>query len=252
MKEYKFVPKVGEAKVISNILHVRLGKPFYTDVGKARTVRKGEILNFLGYVLDGEDFEGNTKWYLDPQGNFFWAGGVREVINKSTQSNALPVFIWPIKKSFQRVSQSFSELWSANNEKQHTGTDIAVPAGEKVFASADGKVVAVGDLDVQGKWARYIVLEHTSPNYCTAYLHVEPDKKIRKGKIVKRKEKIALVAQTSGPHLHFNIWRGVYGRGAVRGALPLPENQGKIHPISDPAFPNKFVDPMIFNYEYIA
>lgn len=250
-EQYTFVAEKGEVKVNTNVLYIREGKPDYEGVPKTGEVKKDEFLRYIGYVTDGKNFEGNRKWYLDPSGNFFWSGGVTEIKTRKDASEPLPTFIWPIKKTYQRISQSFGEVWSANTNKQHTGTDIPVPPGEPVYACASGTVMKVGNLDAHGKWAQYIIVKHDSDNYCSAYLHVDPKSNISTGKKVKAKQVIATIADIGANHLHFNLWRGTYKTITARGALPLPENKGKINPKTDPAFPDNFVNAMSFNYDYI-
>lgn len=245
-KEYKFIPKKGSVEVITNILKIRKGLPDYKNIEEVSKAKKGEILEYIGYVLDGENFEGVSRWYVNSSGDFYWAGGVKEL--KDTKIS----LTWPVKKKFQRLSQPFNVAWSANKQKQHSGVDILVPPEEPVFACASGKIIKIGNLDNQGKWAQYIVIRHNKENYCTAYLHVKPNLKVKIGKEVKKKEIIAYVADMNSAHLHFNLWKGGYKKITMRGALPLPENVGKIYPFDDPVFPNNFIDPISINYDFIT
>ncbi|HUL58295.1 MAG TPA: peptidoglycan recognition family protein [Anaeromyxobacteraceae bacterium] len=70
-----FVPEVGKA-VAAARLNVRKGAPSRrADV--VQVVPPGAVLAFDGWVAGGEPVNGNSKWYRDPNGNFFWSGGVR-------------------------------------------------------------------------------------------------------------------------------------------------------------------------------
>lgn len=153
----------------------------------------------------------------------------------SQQANLLK----PIKDFPGKITQHFGDPWSANLKKQHTGLDIAIPAGTEVYAIADGEIMATGLLDKSGSWAKYIDLQHDSGGLCSAYLHVDP--LVNVGQKVRAGDVIARTANISAKHLHFNIWNGSYTKLTHRGALPFPEHTS---PTTDPAFPHKFIDPL--------
>lgn len=154
-------------------------------------------------------------------------------------------FVWPLARSYKRITQAYGVPWSVNPKKQHTGLDIVVPAKEKVFAVCNGKIVKIGDLG--GTWAQYIDIEHDS-GLCTSYLHVIP--KLMINSLVKAGDLIATIADLgTNSHLHFNAWKGLYNNPLThRGALPNIDNVGTIDPKTDPAFPSSFIDPMSLNY----
>lgn len=56
-------------------LNIRKGYPS-TRAPILQTVQRGTILPYVGIVEDGEPVNGNTVWYADNSGNFFWSGGV--------------------------------------------------------------------------------------------------------------------------------------------------------------------------------
>jgi peptidoglycan hydrolase-like protein with peptidoglycan-binding domain len=57
---------------------------------------------------------------------------------------------------------------------------------------------------------------------------------------------LGVVADISGPHCHFNVWKGFEDdRLTQRGALPIAHITG-----GDPVFPANFIDPMSFAYRY--
>ncbi len=70
-----FVPEAGNA-VAAARLNVRKGAPS-TRAEVVQVVSPGTMLAFDGWVPAGEPVNGNPKWYRDPNGNFFWSGGVR-------------------------------------------------------------------------------------------------------------------------------------------------------------------------------
>ena len=203
----------------------------------------GTILKHIDSVK-GEVVGGIDDWYTNEKDQYYWAGGVEEMIDST------PRFIWPLEKLYNRITTPFSEVWILNSKKKHTGIDIAAPVGAIVYAAADCVVKKIGFLDANKTMAQYVGVEHGLNNYCTAYLHI--DQAVKGGDNLKAKDIIGHTAQLigMGPHLHFNVWEGVYNISiSHRGALPSIEYAGKIEPISDPAFPSNFIDPMSSSYD---
>ncbi|MDO8561137.1 MAG: peptidoglycan DD-metalloendopeptidase family protein [bacterium] len=154
-------------------------------------------------------------------------------------------FLWPLKRSSVKISQHFGSIWSANSSKKHTGIDIAAVPGDAVYAAAAGMVTKTGILDTTGAWAKYVVLEHETKDYCTSYLHIEP--KVAIGQKLNVGDFVGVIADISAPHCHFNVWKSVHDdKLTQRGALPIVCAAG-----GDPVFPNNFVDPLSFSYRYV-
>ncbi len=81
-----FVQKNGSAKAVKR-LYIRKEQPS-TQALIVEDVSVGTILQFVGWVTNGENFAGVTKWFKNEAGNYFWAGNVEvspEVI-KTTQN----------------------------------------------------------------------------------------------------------------------------------------------------------------------
>ena len=79
-KQYTFTSLTGKVKTNTKI-NIRKSEP--TTKGLvAQTVAALVNLTFTGYVSDGESINGNSKWYRDANGNYFWSGGVT-VINQN-------------------------------------------------------------------------------------------------------------------------------------------------------------------------
>lgn len=202
-------------------------------------VPAGTILKYVESVK-GELVEGIDDWCKDEKDSYFWAGSVEKI------ESMVIKFIWPLEKLYKRITTPFSETWIMNSKKNHTGIDIAVPVGKEVFASSDGIVKKIGYLDNEKKMAQYVDVMHDLENYCTAYLHINPAVKI--GDKLKVGDIVGRVTQLieMGPHLHFNVWKGVYNNPIThRGALPKIEYSSEF---ADPIFPSNFIDPMSINY----
>ncbi len=96
----------------------------------------------------------------------------------------------------------------------HLGLDIAQPGsamGKPIFAARDGKVIASGPAEGFGNW---IVLEHDvdGKKVSTVYGHMRSnDLLVKVGDTVKAGQQIARIGnegESSGAHLHFEIWNG--------------------------------------------
>ena len=91
-------------------------------------------------------------------------------------------------------------------EKKHFGIDVVSSKKEKVLSSAEGMVVFNGTDSELGK---VLVISHPNDFY-TLYGHLDTIF-VDNREIVNANSVIALVGTTgvtSGPHLHFEIWKG--------------------------------------------
>ena len=91
----------------------------------------------------------------------------------------------------------------AGDVRLHTGVDLSVPMGRKVYAAADGTIAFVG---TQNGYGNYVIVRHNG-TYETAYAHLRnfaPG--LRAGHVIRRGAVIGNVGMTgdsTGPHLHF-------------------------------------------------
>ena len=101
---------------------------------------------------------------------------------------------------------------------KHYGIDIAVPIGEPILASASGQIVFAGWTT---EFGNLIVIYHNN-EYFTYYGHnelilVNAHDKVERGDVIATSGNSGI---SSGPHLHFEIWKdGV----AVDPLLYFPE-----------------------------
>lgn len=127
----------------------------------------------------------------------------------------------------------------------HNGADFAQPGGAEgkpIFATRDGKVIAAGPASGFGNW---IVIQHEvdGQRYDSVYGHMYNDGVlVKQGDEVKAGQEIGAIGnagQSTGPHLHFEIWRGGHRQmaggtaidpkplvGRTEGAQPATHNQG--------------------------
>lgn len=91
-------------------------------------------------------------------------------------------------------------------QKPHYGTDFAAQIGTPVYATASGTVTLVENDPV---WGRRIVITH-GRDLRTVYAHLGTVKAVQ-GRSVKRGDEIGTVGLsglTTGPHVHYELWRG--------------------------------------------
>lgn len=87
----------------------------------------------------------------------------------------------------------------------HNGVDIKAPFNSLVAAAADGRVVEAG---WKGGFGKAVVIDHKD-GYRTLYGHlnvilVQAGQQVRQHQYVGR---VGMTGRTTGPHLHFTIWK---------------------------------------------
>jgi murein DD-endopeptidase MepM/ murein hydrolase activator NlpD len=99
-----------------------------------------------------------------------------------------------------RFTSGFGARWGVT----HYGIDLAAPIGTPIFAFTDGVVEESGPASGFGMW---VVLRHQDGTR-TVYGHINRSF-VSAGQTVKAGQEIAEVGnrgQSTGPHLHFEIW----------------------------------------------
>ena len=132
-------------------------------------------------------------------------------------------------KSYTRISSEYG--WRKNPvsgvNKLHAGTDFAAPAGTPIYAAASGYVQVAGWSS--GGYGNYVIIYHGKMSdgvaYSTLYGHMR-SVATSAGKYVKQGEIIGYVGSTgnsTGNHLHLEVWRGGSKANAVnpRGYIPM-------------------------------
>jgi murein DD-endopeptidase MepM/ murein hydrolase activator NlpD len=114
-------------------------------------------------------------------------------------------FHWPVAGGY--ISQYF--------HYGHYAIDIAADMGTKVMAAASGTVIFAGWKNNGGGYQVWI--SHGSGLY-TTYNHMSSIT-VGRGQSVGRGQQVGRVGMTgnaTGPHLHFEVWRGPVWAGGVR------------------------------------
>ncbi len=135
-----------------------------------------------------------------------------------------------VKKAFLRAPLDFAYISSHFNPnrmhpilhkiKAHNGVDYAAKRNTPVKASGDGVISFIGK---QRGYGRTIEIKHGG-NIKTLYAHLERfNSKLKQGSKVKQGDIIAYVGdsgQATGPHLHFEFWKGEIRTDPVKVKLP--------------------------------
>lgn len=126
--------------------------------------------------------------------------GLDDIVWIQMESDHMPRVL-PIKGM---VTQGLI-LDSKHAEKNHYGIDIAVKEGEPVYAVASGQVVFSGWSE---EFGNLVILYH-GDGYLTYYGHnsailAQSSSRVKQGEIIAHSGNTGL---SSGPHLHFEIWK---------------------------------------------
>lgn len=163
----------------------------------------GNILAARYKKASGEVFEG---YYYSPDNSryTYYDSNGKELGSSFIRS---PVPIGRISSNF-----TYSRLHPIlGTRRPHLGVDLAAPSGSPVMASADGRIIAMGN---SGGFGKLIVVAHGN-DYKTYYGHLAAfNKSLHVGSIVRQKQIIGYVGSTglaTGPHLDYRLqYRGVF------------------------------------------
>ncbi|WP_410656921.1 M23 family metallopeptidase [Amycolatopsis sp. lyj-112] len=121
-----------------------------------------------------------------------------EAARKAAEEAKRPKTCMPTKGSF---TSGFGARWGTS----HLGIDLAAPIGTPIVAASDGTVIEAGPASGFGLWVKVELSDGT----VHVYGHMNSFS-VREGQKVKCGEEIAEVGnrgQSTGPHLHFEVWQ---------------------------------------------
>ncbi|WP_158881093.1 M23 family metallopeptidase [Amycolatopsis anabasis] len=107
-------------------------------------------------------------------------------------------------KTFAPAEGRFTSGFGARWGTSHLGIDVAAPIGTPIHAVSDGTVIEAGPASGFGLWVRIQLPDGT----IHVYGHMNSFS-VRAGQKVKAGEQIAEVGnrgQSTGPHVHFEVW----------------------------------------------
>jgi murein DD-endopeptidase MepM/ murein hydrolase activator NlpD len=157
-----------------------------------------------------------TVRYGNTRSEFLFYPGERFTKHELAQFLGV-LFNLPLKDPYIRLSSYYGPRMSpfSGSLHEHYGIDIVAPRGTPVTASRKGRVAAVGEDGVFGK---YILLLHES-DYATFYGHLDTCT-VELNQTVDSGYSIGTLGNTglsTGPHLHFEIRK----KGIPVDPLPL-------------------------------
>ena len=136
------------------------------------------------------------------------------------------------KGAFLRSPLAFSRVTSSFNPKRfhpilkrkipHNGTDFGAPTGTPIRAASNGTVTYAGSNGGHGK---FIKIKHAS-GYETSYSHLSKIL-VRKGTRVKQGTvigKVGTTGRSTGPHLHYQMWKNGRFVDALKEKLPKTQS----------------------------
>jgi len=226
------------------VLNVRELRDFQSDIllksasvqrkKMEREAEKGNLLN-RQYIVQDQKKEKEKLLLTTKNQEQVYAGQIAELdrqqgeiskvidqieatLRESFDPTLLPikragVLAFPVQNP--RVTQKYGSTPDAQKlykSKIHNGIDFGVPLGTPVYASYDGKVVAVDNNDKgisrfqKYQYGKHIVIEHQN-SLATLYAHLSRQV-VTKGQEVKKGELIGYSGNTgysTGPHLHFTV-----------------------------------------------
>lgn len=154
-----------------------------------------------GKIVDALSDNSQVADYVD-------AAGSDAAATPAAESTSSPgTQVKPMKDGTYEVSSPFGQRGS----EHHRGIDLAAPNNTPIYAAGDGEVIAAGPASGFGQW---IVINHRIGGklFATVYGHMYADGVlVKKGQKVTAGQEIGKVGsngQSSGPHLHFEVWDG--------------------------------------------
>ena len=142
---------------------------------------------------------------------------LKELQEKENSAYVGGEFIWPVPRSWSRISSPYG--WRTLNGKRehHNGIDIPASKGTKIYASNGGKVITA---TWHYSYGNYVIIDHGGGK-ATLYAHASK-LNCKVGDKVKQGDVIAFVGTTghsTGNHLHFEV--------RINGAKQNPLNYVK-------------------------
>lgn len=160
-------------------------------------------LQNLRLALKQTQAELNLK-YEDPE--------LFEAQQQSLQVERYAFFSSPLSIPLEIMASFHDPIYEEEMERQHDGVDFMAPQGTDILAPADGIVKKTG---FHNYGYSYFILQHKNGFY-TVYGHVSDilvneDQKVEKGEVIAKTGGTTGTKGagyfTSGPHLHFEVFR---------------------------------------------
>jgi murein DD-endopeptidase MepM/ murein hydrolase activator NlpD len=197
--------KVGQKLLIppvDGIVHIVKAGETLAKIAAAANVSMSDIVSFNGLTSDALTV-GQTLILPGARGKPIPAPKVQPPSGGGGGGGSIPPtygggqFAWPVPNG--SLTQGF--------HYGHPALDIAAPYGSRVVSAAAGTVIYAGWRDNGGGYQVWVA--HGSGLY-TTYNHMSAVT-VGVGEHVARGEQVGRIGQSgwaTGPHLHFEVWRG--------------------------------------------
>lgn len=136
--------------------------------------------------------------------------GSGEILNGSTGRTPNSIFSWPLQEA-GTITSTFGYRSDPINGtvSYHSGTDIGMPSGTPILAAADGTVTIANSTDSWGGGYGYYVKIKHNDTFDTLYAHcskicVTNGQQVKKGQVIGY---VGTTGRSTGPHLHFEVWK---------------------------------------------
>jgi murein DD-endopeptidase MepM/ murein hydrolase activator NlpD len=132
---------------------------------------------------------------------------VTKASRNSTRSTPAVTSAWASPLAGINLTSCYGPRWGS----MHQGLDMSARTGTPIRAVVAGRVKAAG-----WNWGGYgisVLVDHGN-NTLTHYAHMSRDI-VGTGQWVKKGQSIGYVGSTgdsTGPHLHFEVWKGMWGQ----------------------------------------
>lgn len=118
-------------------------------------------------------------------------------------------FVHPVPGA--RISSMFANYIVKSRNRKHHGVDFAAPEGTPVYAASSGVVLNADMGSLSDDFGKVVLIEHGDKLQSLSAHLSRIDVQI--GDFVQAGQQIGLVGRTgrtTGPHLHFELWRNGY------------------------------------------
>ena len=145
--------------------------------------------------------QGNSGGPFVPDNDISYDGLLQQVDNYLKTIRAIPLG----RPVSGKISSAFGKRNDPVNKKKaiHEGVDIKGKRGDRILATASGKVIKAMK---NGGYGNYVEIDHGN-GYITAYGHMQ-NYLVKKGERIEQGQVIGQVGSTgrsTGPHLHYEI-----------------------------------------------
>ncbi len=208
----EYIPGYADVGVHRNLIRITLK----SDSLEETILERNKFMGNIGNVLKGNIKTDTTQNRPDPTKEYdkleMNASRNEDALRKNIESEDKYSLTYETKPNKSGISNFFFFTplkgivsGSFKTNEQHYGVDIVAPENEAIKSTLDGTVI----LATWSSETGYIIAIQHSNNLISVYKHNSVILK-KVGAFVKAGDPIAIIGnsgeQTTGPHLHFELW----------------------------------------------